>query len=110
MDDQENEIPIKADIDIPTLWTGTAFPREEGWSYLSASGDSISRFYYYTGNTKDWSSLRAQETMQENVRYFNSELKDNQLQKVQEPINLIWFYIVFLLSIGFLWLEPKISS
>jgi len=110
IDDQENEIPIKADIDIPTLWTGTAFPREEGWSYLSASGDSISRFYYYTGNTKDWSSLRAQQTMQENMRYFNSELKNNQLQKVQDPINLIWVYVVFLLSIGFLWLEPKISS
>jgi len=110
MDDQENEIPIKADIDIPTLWTGTIFPREEGWSYLSASGDSISRFNHYTGNTKDWFSLRAQETMQENKRYFNSELKENQLQKVQEPINQIWFYIIFLLSIGFLWLEPKISS
>jgi len=110
MDDQENEIPIKADIDIPTLWTGTAFPREEGWSYLSASGDSISRFYYYTGNTKNWSSLIAQETMQENKRYFNSELKENQHRKVQEPINLIWFYIIFLLSIGFLWFEPKISS
>jgi len=110
MDDQENEIPIMADIDIPTLWTGTAFPREEGWRYLSASRDSISRFYYYTGNTKDWSSLRAQETMQDNLRYFNSELKENQLKKVQEPINLIWFYIIFLLSIGFLWLEPKISS
>lgn len=110
MDDQENEIPIKAGIDIPTLWTGTTFPREEGWRYLSANRDSISRFYYYTGNTKDWSSLRAQETIQENVRYFNSELKEHQLQKVQEPINLIWFYVIFLLSIGFLWLEPKISS
>ncbi|SDR71525.1 hypothetical protein [Gramella sp. MAR_2010_147] len=110
MDDQENEIPIKADIDIPTLWTGTNFPREEGWRYLFTSRDRISKFYYYTGNTKDWTSLRAQKTMQENKRYFNSELKDNQLQKIQEPINLIWFYIVFLLSIGFLWLEPKISS
>lgn len=110
MDDQQNEIPIKADIDMPTLWTGTTFPREEGWRYLSVSRDSISRFNYYTGNTKDWSSLRAQETKQDNLRYFNSELKEHQLQKVQEPINLIWFYIIFLLSIGFLWFEPKISS
>jgi len=110
INDQQSEIPIKANIDISTLWEGTAFPRKEGWQYLSASQDTTSTFYYYTGNEKDWTSLRAVETMQKNLRYFNMELKENQLRKVQQPVNLIWFYIIALLSLGFLWLEPKISS
>ncbi len=109
-EEKQNEIPIKADIDIPTLWEGNVYPREEGWQYLATNQDSTSGFYYYTGNIKDWSLLKAQETIQENMRYFNSELKENQLQKVQQPLNLIWFYIIALLSLGFLWLEPKISS
>jgi len=110
IDEHENEIPIKAGIDIPMLWEGTTYPREEGWQYLSASLDSTSGFYYYTGNTKDWASLRAEETRRNNKRYFSSELKENALQSVQQPLNLIWFYIIVLLSLGFLWLEPKIMS
>lgn len=110
IDNQQNEIPIKSNIDIPTLWEGTTFSREKGWQFLTATQDTTSGFYYYAGDKKDWSSLRAQETMQQNLRYFNSDLNSNQLQKVQEPINLFWFYIIFLCSIGFLWLEPKMSN
>lgn len=98
-------IPLKRDIDITTRWEGTTWPRKTGWNTLKQ--DTISSFDYYVSNSSHWKSLSAAKTLKENRMYFNGKSVDNETQKVFEAISPLWFYIIFLLSVGILWLEPK---
>lgn len=105
-----NEIPIRQNIAIPYLWEGTTYPRETGWDKLQVDEDSLSGFRFYTADSSRWRAKNAQDISEKNIRFFNNDLREGVRKEVKLPINPIWFYLLFLLGMGYLWLEPKMRS
>jgi len=102
-------IPIRQDIDIATLWKGTTYPRDIGWKKQFIEQDTTTVFEYYTTTSQHWQTLIANNTMTTNKRHFNNhELINLKSINPLRPINSIWFFLIFIISIGYLWLEPKL--
>jgi len=103
------KIPLQQDVDITSLWEGTTYPKQTGWETLKIEQDSSLILNYYVQDSIHWKTLKAHQTIIKNKQHFNgnSQIKKG-TPKSAVPINLIWFYIPFLLSIGYLWLEPKL--
>ena len=99
-------IPLAQDANIPEQWHGNFWPRASGW-YKTISEQDSSAFYVYEQG--EWNSRRDFSRTAANQTFFSqqavSTLNENYHHKA---IPKVWFYILFLLAIGFLWLEPKL--
>jgi hypothetical protein len=103
-----SKIPLKQNITISNLWTGTVYPREKGWQTLRLEKDNGSTLDYYVNDLEVWKPLIAEKTKLENTRNFNESVKAGKTRKTKEPIDPIWLYGIFLICMGYLWLEPKL--
>ena len=101
-------IPLVRDIDLKEVWRGTTFPRKQGWNRLMLSQDSTEVFNFYVLDTSQWTSLQAVKNIRKNKRYFSQREKSIHKITTSKPIEPWWFFIVFLLAMSFLWLEPKL--
>lgn len=109
LDRNNRLIPLKQDFKSSELWIGKTYPRETGWQTLKMEQDSILNFDYYVFDSKDWQSLKSYQDTQENRRFFQKEpIEKEEKTKTPVAINPLWFYVLFLLAIGGLWLEPKL--
>lgn len=101
-------IPIINNIDNYNLWKGKTYPKKNGWHNLNVKQDSTTLFHFYVNDTAHWKSLRSYNTIISNQRQFmNSNLAIESF-KSKKVMNLFWLYIVFIVSVGYLWLEPKL--
>lgn len=99
-------IAPRQDMHIPTHWQGIYWPDSAGWQRSIINADTS---WLYVCDANAYKTLRAIETRNENLMAFGaSELKNQERYHLQS-INLTWFYLLFLLSAGYLWLEPKLS-
>jgi len=102
-------IPLKRDRNIISLWTGTTYPREIGWNQLRIKQDSTAILDYFVTDSLKWASLQAYEKIRSNRYNFSEEtFAENKENELKKPINPLWFFFIFLISIGYLWLEPKL--
>ena len=101
-------IPMAQDIDIKDLWRGTTYPRNQGWNRLLMSHDSTEVFDFYVLDTTNWTSLVSHKTMTENKWYFDQIERGIETNSYTKTIEPWWFFMVFLLTMAFLWLEPKL--
>ena len=100
------KIPLKQDLNFPWLWKGTTWPQQEGWNSISL--DTTAVLDYYVAGEKDWTSLSSVKTKEANQRFFEISDSIENGQYPLEPVNPLWFYGLFLLCMGGLWLEPKL--
>ena len=104
----DSQLPLIQDVHLPQLWHGTDYPKEKGWNTLTMVNDSITPFYYYVYDSIDRLSIKHQEAIEANTRYFSDNQNEIQKKMTLQAISPIFFYILFLLSIGYLWLAPKL--
>jgi len=103
-------IPLRRAIDIPSLWTGITYPKSIGWQQLSLQQDSTNVFDIYVTESEKWNALKFYQRIQGNLRNVESGSSNQSNYKKAIPINLLYFYLLFLLCMGYLWLEPKLRS
>ena len=58
---------------------------------------------------EDWSTKKASELLKVNQDFFNNTDTDGYEILVKRPINTIYFFVIFVLAMGYLWLEPKLE-
>ena len=108
---ERGTVPLLQDLQIPTHWKGTTYPTTAGWNALAMAQDSLPAFHYYVFQ-KDSRKAEHQKWVQQlNRRQFGkmgTEAGTRDLVKRGAPINPIWFFVVFVLCMGWLWLEPKL--
>lgn len=107
---EEKRIPLLQDASVSFKYSGTTYPKKAGWNTLEVEGDSTTQFSYYVYDADDWKSLSASHKREANTKQFGKEIKENRTVMVNRPISLLFFYILFLLGIGWLWLSPKLSA
>lgn len=103
-------IPLREDVVIDDYWHGTTWAGEAGWHQFTTEQDS-SRHHYYVSNPNEWQSLRVSQLHKSNEALRQHETKSNRdlsIVKERHPVALLIFFIIFLLSAGFLWLVPKL--
>ena len=106
-----NSIPVIQDPDIPELWLATFYPEETGWFTLRFStGDTVSEHAYYVFAEVDWKARAAQGLTKANQDFFRKGDAEVEELQVKRPINPIYFFVLFVLAMGYLWLEPKLQS
>ncbi|MDX1719011.1 MAG: hypothetical protein R3353_02535 [Salegentibacter mishustinae] len=107
-DENEHLIPLKQDLNNSELWTGKTYPQKTGWQKLKIEQDSTSVFNYFVHNAEDWQALQSYRTSEENNRFFQQEIVEEKSVKMPIAVNPLWFFGIFLISMGGLWLEPKL--
>lgn len=107
-DENEHLIPLKQDLNNSELWTGKTYPQKTGWQKLKIEQDSTSVFNYFVHNAEDWQALQSYRTSEENKRFFQQEIVEEKSVKMPIAVNPLWFFGIFLISMGGLWLEPKL--
>ncbi|MDO1511520.1 hypothetical protein Q2T41_02420 [Maribacter confluentis] len=110
MNTEKRRIPLIQDATVSFKYSGTTYPKKAGWNTLAVEGDSTTQFSYYVYDVDDWKPLRASHKREANAKQFGNALKENRTVMVNRPISLLFFYILFLLGIGWLWLSPKLSA
>ena len=107
-DENEHLIPLKQDLNNSELWTGKTYPQKTGWQKLKIEQDSTSVFKYFVYKAEDWQALQSYRTSQQNKRFFQQEIVEEKSVKMPIAVNPLWFFGIFLISMGGLWLEPKL--
>lgn len=105
-----NRIALKQDPVLPEKWEGRSYPHQGGWNRMRLAQDSTQVFNYFVFDSSHWKSLSDYATMEQNKRFFNTENVSTLRKISSKPINLWWFFAVFLVCMGFLWLEPKLDA
>lgn len=102
-------IHFQQDILLPQQFTATYWPASSGWH--SARTPNGQPFHFYVFEPGDWQSFR-QAQLADQTRKFVVRQKafpyPSQTTRVMEAISPVWFFLLFLLSSGFLWLEEKL--
>lgn len=99
-------IPLMQDVNFPSLWKGRTWPRETGWNNLRL--DTLSTYEFYINDQSHWQAMTATNTIAANRKFFEREFTPGQGRKPLKPVCPLWFFGLFLICIGGLWLEPKL--
>lgn len=102
------EIPLRQEVAIPNIWIGTLHPQETGWNQLTLKQDTTAVYSYYVTDTSHWKALTAAETIAANQNYFKQTHATGAKNKTWKPLKPWWFFMIFLVCMGYLWLEPKV--
>ncbi len=96
---------------IPFLQKGIFWPGQTAW--LPVSTNSNATDWVYIFENTDWKLLKAEQKAKRTRQYArqfdtNRQNLQNQQKDVQVFVPSFWFYLVFLLSCTYLWLETKL--
>ncbi|MBX0334395.1 hypothetical protein K3G39_14225 [Pontibacter sp. HSC-14F20] len=108
-DTTQTGIALQQSVHQPEVYEGTFWPRRLGWHVVESAG--IEPFYFLVQDTSAWRHQAVQEKREATMR-FASQQRDAEVTSAtayaQEQIQAIWFFLLFVLSSGFLWLEEKL--
>ncbi len=106
---EATHIFLKQDDDLPVYWSGTFWPVDAGWqSFVNTDGTIQSWYAFDDGDYKTIQSIQKTNATAKFQLSFS-----NQIQKASEPVIVktvfppFWFFLLFLLSAAFLWIEKK---
>lgn len=102
-------LPIAEEVEINGWWKGNTYPKEIGWQKLYLEQDTTAVLFFYSADASSWKGLRAYSKQGENKRNFNYATGDKSPQKVLKTISPVVFFLIFVLGMGYLWLEPKLK-
>lgn len=106
--ENEYRVPLIRNSIISDEWEGTVYPRKAGWHKLTSESDSAPTFNFYAMKEGSWNTLTNKNTLELNKRYFKDGSTQYQEKLLPQRMNPIWFFVVFLITTGYLWLEPKL--
>jgi hypothetical protein len=101
-------LPLQEDVLIDDYWHTTTWTDKPGWHAL-ATQDSTS-LHYYVSPENEWSTLRIANQQRQHASNESSAItkKESTLTTEHKPISPLWFFVIFLMASGFLWLAPKL--
>lgn len=93
-------------------WKGSFWPYQTGWHTLHTKANKEEIDWFYVQPKTAWESMRLFGQHQMNLDWLerqNAGLKMNDRPIVleREALPIWWFYLLFLLGIGGLWIEEK---
>lgn len=88
------------------------WPDQPGWDHviMKKEDNDTDQKWFYVHSPGEWQSFREFRRIGLNQNYFNNLNTGEEAEMVKKytQVNLFWFYLLFLLSAGYLWLEAKL--
>ncbi|ASV30645.1 hypothetical protein CJ263_10710 [Maribacter cobaltidurans] len=106
--EKQYQVPLIKNSVVSDEWMGTVYPKRAGWHQLQSESDSSSSLNYYVMEEGLWKSLTDYNTLKRNKRFFSKNPSKIQEKFLPQRISPIWFLTIFILVMGYLWLEPKL--
>ena len=100
------EISLVEDPLVKNVWYGKIWAGSVGWNSLTIHQDS-SQHNFFVSQPGAWRSMRVLN-QQRGMRNLLSQQEQIREQIVLLPVSKIIFFLLFLLSAGFLWVAPKL--
>nr|WP_262914516.1 hypothetical protein [Pontibacter vulgaris] len=103
-------IALAQTVHQPEVFNGIFWPKQTGWHVVES--EDVKPFYFFVQDVKAWphqAILARQQATQQFVQ--QQSIKPTTMASTaytNEPVPIIWFFILFVLSSGFLWLEEKL--
>lgn len=95
---------------IHTNWQVTYWPKKAGWDSIIVNNDTAQ--FFYVNDKSSWETARTIQKTEQTLDFLKSQ--NNRILQVEETIkqeqkevSKWWFFLMFLLSAGFLWYESK---
>ena len=94
-------------------WTAPYWPKKTGWHLLEKeSSPTPVQGWFYVFNKNEWASINSVEKIKNNRKLAEDSISESKEQNIleryyQETVPPIYFFILFLLSCTYLWLEAK---
>jgi hypothetical protein len=103
-------LPLREDVVIDDYWHGSTWAGKRGWHQFSMEQDSTVK-NYYVSDKSEWQNLRIVQQQKANEAISKKNFPNEQAEVTftgEKLISPLIFFLLFLLSSGFLWLAPKI--
>jgi hypothetical protein len=105
--DDSIALPLTEDVRIDNIWHTTTWAGNAGWHILSTR-DSV-QLPYYVSPDNAWQSLHAANLIDLSEQHSTKEKEiSNNKYIAYTPVSPLIFFLTLLLSLGFLWLAPKL--
>ena len=101
-------LPLRQDTRLPEWSTAVFWPAAAGWHQVRGPGKI--RFSFYVFGPDDWPGPEATQRQLAAAQRISaaSRAGSSALGEVREPWPAGWFFGLFLLAAGYLWLEEKL--
>jgi hypothetical protein len=100
-------IPLTENVLIDQYWSATLRPQKTGWNTIHLQDSTP--FSFFVAEPHEWSALRRQQQINlHQIEALNQTNADDGRIAQYETIPGYYFYVTFLLAMGFLWLVPKL--
>jgi hypothetical protein len=101
-------LPLQEDVLIDNYWQATTWTGKPGWHSFTTQDSTA--FHYYVSPEYEWNALRTAQQQRQHQSNSSSSIAKNKstLTIEHKLISSLWFFMVFLLASGFLWLAPKL--
>jgi hypothetical protein len=98
------------DAAIPYQWYVTYWPQKAGWQTVNSSNGSTA--WWYTPEKQSWKSLKTLKKRNDTRNYVANQSKTSTVTKqIQQTVKIevpkFYFYLIFLATCTFLWVERK---
>lgn len=105
--------PIKQHPLLPFYWQSSSLQTHSGWNQLMINNQPTGEFFVY--KPKDWNSVQINNRIEENTILALKSFKGKQsqhprLDTFHTEISKWWFFVLFMFSAAFLWLEAKYKN
>lgn len=98
-------IPLKEDEVVDDVWRARVWAKEGGWHTLATPQAT---HCYYVAPEGSWKSLRSANRISATKQSAGAAAPAASEIVLRQPVPLLWFFLLFLLAAGFLWLAPKL--
>ncbi|WP_108210098.1 hypothetical protein [Pontibacter mucosus] len=101
-------LPLAQHPHQPEKYNASFWPRRSGWHKAEIAGTEP--YFFFVQDTSDWkfeSIASRRAATQAFAAQQSIKPAEASITYKEEPLPLIWFFILFALSSGFLWLEEK---
>ncbi len=100
------QIPLQEDVMLDDVWHGRVWASEAGRHMIHVQ-DAF--HYYYVSKAQEWKSLAVAQQIKAN-QVLSRDSETTASEKIMESkiVDPVYFYLLFVLTAGFLWLAPKL--
>ncbi|WP_299456898.1 hypothetical protein [uncultured Microscilla sp.] len=107
------EFYLQNQVNFDQKWNGTVWAEHQGWHQLRVKGDTTEQTPLYIFGEQDWQNWQTIHQIRANDHWARQQATNANSNTVtpltqHQPIPLAYFFGLFLLCTGFLWLEPKL--
>mgnify|MGYP005751645145 CR=1 FL=1 len=102
-------IALQQGVHQPEVYEGTFWPRHTGWHVVESQ--DVEPFYFLVQDSAAWPHQAVQAKQEATRRFARQQPKAETTQAsayAEEQVPVIWFFLLFVLSCGYLWLEEKL--